>query len=248
MATLVPPTGLHPPKSGDGSGGVHPPEVGGWGDHSGGDGFPDYERRLKRARLGLICGMVAITMLFVTVTAVFFLREQSVVMDPQTHGYTRDWIPVQLPIRVLLINTLILAFSSFTLELARRDVARDMLFAPLRSIVGDAEARRFRVPWIGVTAFLGCAFIAGQWLAWQIFRGHGFRPWTAGPSPFFYLLTGAHAVHLAVGILVLLYAAIISLFRRSIEHKRIVVEVTRWYWHFMGLLWIYVFVLLAFGT
>jgi cytochrome c oxidase subunit 3 len=47
-----------------------------------------------------------------------------------------------------------------------------------------------------------------------------------------------------VGILILLYAAAMSLLRQTIEQKRIVVEVTRWYWHFMGVLWIYVFALL----
>ena len=248
MATLFPPSGLHPPKSGDGRGGVHPPEVGGGGGRDGGDGFPDYERRLKRARLGLICGMVAISMLFVTVTAVFFLRQESEVIDPQAHGYVRKWVPVELPIRILLINTLILACSSLTLELARRDVAQEMLFAPLRPIVGDTEERRIRIPWIGITVILGCAFIAGQLLAWEVFRGNGFRVWTAGTSPFFYLLTGAHAVHLAVGILILLYAAGITLFHGSIAHKRIVVEVTRWYWHFMGVLWLYVFALLVFAA
>jgi cytochrome c oxidase subunit 3 len=50
-----------------------------------------------------------------------------------------------------------------------------------------------------------------------------------------------------VGILILLYAAVAALLHKSIEHKRIVVEVTRWYWHFMGVLWVYVFALLWFG-
>ena len=95
-----------------------------------------------------------------------------------------------------------------------------------------------------LTALLGLAFLFGQWLAWLDFRGHGFRASTSGPSPFFYVLTGAHGLHLVGGILVLIYAALASLFHKSIEHRRIVVEVTRWYWHFMGILWIYVFALL----
>ena len=69
----------------------------------------------------------------------------------------------------------------------------------------------------------------------------------AGASPFFYVLTGVHAVHLIVGIGVLIYAGIISLLRHAIEQQRIVIEITRWYWHFMGALWVYVFALLQFG-
>jgi heme/copper-type cytochrome/quinol oxidase subunit 3 len=34
---------------------------------------------------------------------------------------------------------------------------------------------------------------------------------------------------------------------RPVEHRRIVVEVVSWYWHFMGVLWLYVFALLEFA-
>jgi cytochrome c oxidase subunit 3 len=60
------------------------------------------------------------------------------------------------------------------------------------------------------------------------------------------LLTAAHAVHLAGGIVALLWAGITSLQQKPIEGRRIVVDVAAWYWHFMAVLWIYVFALLAF--
>jgi cytochrome c oxidase subunit 3 len=43
---------------------------------------------------------------------------------------------------------------------------------------------------------------------------------------------------------VLFYAGVISLIRRRVEHRRIVIEIAAWYWHFMGVLWIYIFLLL----
>jgi len=43
------------------------------------------------------------------------------------------------------------------------------------------------------------------------------------------------------------YAGLISLFRRSLEHRRIVIEVAAWYWHFMTVLWIYIFTLFEIG-
>ena len=60
------------------------------------------------------------------------------------------------------------------------------------------------------------------------------------------LLTGAHAVHLVAGVLVLLYAGFNRRQRRSLESRRIVVDVAAWYWHFMGLLWLYLLALLWF--
>jgi cytochrome c oxidase subunit 3 len=54
-------------------------------------------------------------------------------------------------------------------------------------------------------------------------------------------------VHLAGGIVALLWAAATALLHRSVESRRIVVDITAWYWHFMAVLWIYVFALLGFA-
>jgi cytochrome c oxidase subunit 3 len=66
-------------------------------------------------------------------------------------------------------------------------------------------------------------------------------------SSFAFLLTITHAVHLTGGLFALLWAASTSLLRRPVEARRIVVDVTAWYWHFMGVLWIYIFALLGFA-
>ncbi len=76
---------------------------------------------------------------------------------------------------------------------------------------------------------------------------HGFSVHSSTSSSFVYVLTATHAVHLGGGILVLLYAGIISLLHRAVETRRIVLEIAGWYWHFMGVLWIYIFALLQFG-
>jgi cytochrome c oxidase subunit 3 len=247
MSPSVPPLDVRPPESGDSGGGVHPPEIGGGGGRDPGDGSPNYDRRLQRARIGLICGVIAVSMVFAILTVVFFGRQTAFVLDSQTHRYVRMWVPVVLPLKILLWNTLLLLASSITLELARRQVAQEMVLEPLRAIVGVDPERGLRAPWLVFTALLGISFLVGQLLAWLEFRAHGFRASTSGPSPFFYVLTGTHALHLMVGILVLIYAAVVSLFHQTIEHKRIVVEVTRWYWHFMSALWLYVFALLWFA-
>jgi cytochrome c oxidase subunit 3 len=65
-------------------------------------------------------------------------------------------------------------------------------------------------------------------------------------SGFVYLLTGTHAAHLAGGMLVLGYAMFATLARKNIVHRRIVVDITAWYWHFMLVLWVCIFALLYF--
>jgi cytochrome c oxidase subunit 3 len=246
MPVVSPPIAVEKPRSGHGGGGLHPPAHGGGGDNGPGDGSFDYGRRLYRARLGLLLAMVSICMLFVTMTVVFFLlRHGSLVLDVHAPGgYIRQWVPVELPVRLLLLNTAILLVSSFAIEMARRSISREMVLAPVQSIAGIAFDRELGIPWLGITILLGLVFLGGQWAAWAALESRGFHIFTGVPSPFFYILTGAHAAHLTVGIVVLLYAGVCSLFHRSIQHRRIVIEVAAWYWHFMSVLWIYIFALL----
>jgi len=247
MSVFSPPVAVEKPKSGQG-GGVHPPGFGGGDDNGPGDSSPDYGRRLYRARLALVLALFSISMIFVILTVVFvFLHHGAFVFDSRAGAYIREWVQVSLPIRLLLLNTLVLLISSFTIEMSRRSIAREMALAPVRAMPGIRWDEGLGVPWLAITIALGLTFLIGQWMAWQTLQARGFHISTRKPTPFFYILTGAHAVHLAGGIIALLYAGFASLFRRSIEHRRIVVEVASWYWHFMGILWVYVFALLEFA-
>ncbi|HEX3741433.1 MAG TPA: cytochrome c oxidase subunit 3 [Terriglobales bacterium] len=242
MPVISPPVAIEKATPRHGGGGVLPPEYGGGGDNGPGDGSFDYERRLHRARLALLLAIGSIGVLFVTLTVLFVLmRHGAAVLDVRTGNYIRQWIPLELPMRLLLLNTLILLASSITIELAKRSLGREMVLAPVRSIPGISVGRVRSAPWLGITIILGLLFVAGQGAAWWGVWDRGF---TGIPSPFFYLLTGAHAVHLIGGLIVLSYAGVIALLHRSIEHQGIVLEVATWYWHFMGALWIYIFLLL----
>jgi cytochrome c oxidase subunit 3 len=149
-----------------------------------------------------------------------------------------------LPYPRLFINSFILLLSSLTLELARRSLLAKAEFA----VMGIAPPRfKTELPWLGITVFLGFAFLAGQILVWNILRDQGIYLSSNIRSGFFYMLTGAHAVHLAGGLLVLLWASISSSMRMRFESRQIAIEVTAWYWHFMGILWILIFVLLHFS-
>jgi cytochrome c oxidase subunit 3 len=100
---------------------------------------------------------------------------------------------------------------------------------------------------VGLSLALGFAFLAGQWLAWGELHNRGFYVNTNPSSSFAFLLTITHAVHLTGGMLALLWAASASLLRKPIEARRIVVDITAWYWHFMAILWVYIFALLGFA-
>jgi cytochrome c oxidase subunit 3 len=224
-----------------------PPGGGGGGDNSHDSNLPNYGARLRRARLGLICGIATVSMVFISLTSAYVVRQGLPTFDGATNSYVRDWGQVQLPWLLLAINTALLLVSSLTMEFARRDIKRRAALAPLQTMPGISLGEDKSFPWLGATVLLGFAFLVGQWLAWGELKARGFFVDTNPNSSFVYLLTAAHAVHLAGGIIALIWASVTSLLARPVEGRRIVVDVTAWYWHFMAVLWIYVFALLSFA-
>lgn len=225
-----------------------PPPLAGGGDGGRSDaGPPDYRTRLRRARLGLAVALTPIVMLFVSFTSAYIVRQGLPTLDANSNQLVRDWQPLPLPTQLFLLNTLVLLLSSVALELARRQLGREAALAPVRGIPGVSLGIERGIPWLGVTIALGLMFLAGQWMAWQALADRGFFVATTPSSSFVYLLTGSHALHLFGGILALLIAGAASALHRSLDSRRIIVDLTTWYWHFMALLWIYILALLEFA-
>jgi cytochrome c oxidase subunit 3 len=231
MATLNPSLVEERPLSGGGGGA--PPRA---GDGDGGDGCFSFGDRLRRNRIGMVVALAPIAMLFVAFTSAYIVRQ----------GLGEDWRSMELP-DILWINTAILLASSITLELARRGLARQAALAQVPSVPGVAPVQASSAPWLPVTLVLGLGFLAGQWMAWNQLARQGMFISSNPSSSFFYLLTGAHAIHLVGGVLALAYAAATAVLSHAWERRRMVVEVSSWYWHFMAVLWIYIFALLLFA-
>lgn len=191
MPVLSPPVPIEESKRRRGGGGVHPPARGGGGDNGPGDGSFNYGRRLHRARLALLLALSSVCVLFVTLTVLFMLmRHGAGILDAHSGNFVREWIPIELPIGLLMLNTFVLLASSITIEMARRSVAREMVLAPVRSIPGIALDREFGIPWLSITIALGLLFLFGQWAAWRALENRGFHVFSGVPSPFFFILTG----------------------------------------------------------
>jgi cytochrome c oxidase subunit III len=252
MSTLNPtlniPEKTMQPKLG---GGGRPPVIRpGYGGGGGGrdDSYPNFGERLRRYRLGLMVGLAAVVMLFVSLTSAYIVRQGLGSWDMATNRYISDWKPLSLPLALLIANTVLLLASSFTIEKARRAALQDLAVAPITAMPGIAEDHQKPAPWLPLTLALGTGFLVGQLLAWRELAHRGFYLATSPSSSFFYVLTGMHALHLVGGVVALLYAAATVFRSRALERRRIVLDVTAWYWHFMALLWLYIFALLKFAA
>ena len=63
-------------------------------------------------------------------------------------------------------------------------------------------------------------------------------------SHFFYLVTGAHTLHLLLGAAALVVALVALGSSRRMEVRQVIVDIAAWYWHVMGALWLLLFGLL----
>jgi cytochrome c oxidase subunit 3 len=182
-------------------------------------------------------------MFFVAIVSTFFVNQSSSHVDVYNH-YVNTWTPTDIP-PILWLNTAILLFSSISMEIARRSMFRETDVMDEWLGLGNPITRG-ALPWLSATVALGLLFLAGQWTAWrQLASEHVFFR-TNQSSHFFYLITGVHAFHLFLGIAALI-AAFIGLYAsRQLETRQILVDGVAWYWHAMGLLWLFLFALLAY--
>ena len=176
--------------------------------------------RDDQVKLGLWLFLATVTMLFAAFTSAYVVRRSG-----------SDWRHVALP-SLLWINTAVLALSSVAVELAQ-----------LRGRRGGWTSAAFAM----AAAFaLGVAFLAGQVVAWRQMMAAGVYLPTSPHSSFFFMLTGAHAVHIAAALVVLAWGAAVTL--NGAASPRVWagrMSVCRTFWHFLGGVWLFLFALVS---
>ncbi len=140
---------------------------------------------------------------------------------------------VHLPLLLIAIMTFVLITSSGTMAMAVNYAYR-----------GN---RRTTALLMGTTALLGASFVGMQAFEWtHLIVDLGVRPWgnPLGAAQFgsiFFMVTGFHGLHVSIGVL---YLAIVAfkVARGDYEKKGYaIVEITGLYWHFVDLVWVFIF-------
>jgi cytochrome c oxidase subunit 3 len=199
---------------------------------------------LVRYRLGVMFALAGDLMFFVALISAFFVRQSSGHFDVHDN-YINDWRPLAVP-HILWLNTAVLLLSGLTMEVARRQLFRETDVMEEWLGLGRPAVKR-ALPWLIATLILGVMFLAGQWIAWKELVQEGFRFTSPDPSShFFYLITGIHGLHLVFGIFALAAALVGLLTLKRVELRQVAVDSVSWYWHTMGLFWVFLFVLLVF--
>ena len=137
-----------------------------------------------------------------------------------------NWVYFDLPY-LFWVNTAIIMVSSATMQWAYSSAKRDNLES-----VKTATT---------ITSILGVAFMVGQFLAWKDLVANRIH-FIGNPSgSFVYVLSGLHAAHVIGGVvfLLILLGSALSLKVHSKNLNQI--EMCATYWHFLGGLWLYLF-------
>ncbi len=164
--------------------------------------------------------IISIIMLFAAFTSAYLVR--------RAEG---NWTEFEIPV-IFYISTAVLIISSLTMHLSVKAAKADQL-AKLRTL-------------ITITTIGGIAFLVLQVLGWQQLQAAGVYVKGNPAESFYYVLTGVHFFHIITGLGVLLYA-FYSTFKGKITAKNTTqIEVCATYWHFLDILWIYLFLFLIY--
>jgi len=139
-----------------------------------------------------------------------------------------------VPLLLIAIMTFVLITSSGTMALA---------------VNYGYRKDKNKTFWLMVaTAALGATFVSMQAFEWTKLIMEGVRPWENpfGAAQFgssFFMITGFHGMHVTAGVIYLLWVAIRV--KRGVYEKRggnyEIVEIAGLYWHFVDLVWVFIF-------
>jgi len=166
--------------------------------------------------------IISIIMMFAAFTSAYIVRKEE-----------GNWLEFTLP-ENLLLNTGLILISSVFMQLAYNAAKKDNL----------QQVKIFTI----LTALFGIGFLVGQWQAWGdlVNRKIFFSGSTSNPSgSFVYVLTGVHAFHLITG-LIFVFIVLISSFQYKVHSRNLLrISLCTTYWHFLGGLWVYLYLFLS---
>ena len=173
------------------------------------------------AHIGLVIFLGSWTMMFAGLFFIYLsLRARQPIWPPENLPH----LPLALPI----FNSLFLVASSLALSRALKFLPQGLL----------RPVRRY---WLGAV-LLGLLFMILQSYAWHNLWNLGLTLRSGVYGSTFYLLTCFHALHIVVGLGLLLWLSPPIIKLRPLTTHAARMHLVSWFWHFMGIVWLVIFV------
>lgn len=143
-------------------------------------------------------------------------------------GDIKNWQDVYLP-SMFIFSTLVIIVSSFTIQTAMKN---------------QEDSAKFRLFTL-LTLALGIVFLFLQWMGWNQLKTNNIL-YVGNPSgSYIYFISFVHGFHYVLGILALFILNRQSTKARS-ESFELNFKILTHYWHFIGIVWVYLFILFKF--
>ncbi|GGN19392.1 cytochrome c oxidase subunit 3 [Halarchaeum nitratireducens] len=154
----------------------------------------------------------------------------------RTGGWHTEYLPESgILTSVLVINTVLLVFSSFTIHWAEGHLQK-------------GNHQRF-VQGLLVTLLCGIVFIGGQIYEYYEFIVHeGFTLTSGVFASGFFGLTGIHGIHVSFGALLLAILLVRGLRGHYDADRHVSVTTVSWYWHFVDAIWLFLVAVVYIGS
>jgi cytochrome c oxidase subunit 3 len=180
---------------------------------------PRPDSGLANGKLGIWLFLASEVMLFGALFSTYILLRVGAVEWP--HG--------ELSIKLGAINTVILICSSVTMVMA---------WASLK-LNNFAKGRLY----LSITILLAAVFLVNKYFEYAEHLSRGEGPWHSTFLAIYFTLTGLHGLHIIGGIVVMLYllGPGAGLWKTNQEQYVNRIEYTGLYWHFVDLVWIFLF-------
>jgi cytochrome c oxidase subunit III len=182
------------------------------------------KRKERSAKLILLFAMASMTMMFAGITSAFVVSKSRA-----------DWLKdFQLP-TAFYWSTLVIIGCSVTFHLAKLAIKKDQ----------NSKTSMYLL----LTLLLGCSFVGLQFLGFNqiIAEGYYFTGQASSiTTTFLYIVTLVHLLHLAGGIISLLIIIYNHFKQKYNSTQTIGIELGVMYWHFLDVLWVYLFLFLFF--
>lgn len=169
-------------------------------------------------KFGMWLFMVTVFMVFAALSSAYIVR--------RAEG---NWALFELP-ALFWVNTIVILISSGTLHWAYVSARRDNLESVKIATI--------------ITAILGIAFMAGQCFAWTELVTNRIHLVGNPSGSFIYIISGLHGAHVVGGVVYLLI--LLNSTQKGRVHSKSLnqIEMCATYWHFLGGLWLYLFLFL----
>ena len=181
-------------------------------------------RNERSYKLLLLFAMLSMTMMFAGLTSAFVVSKSRA-----------DWLKnFELPL-AFYISTAAIIGCSITFHLAKKAIQKDNRNATTSFLLG--------------TLALGILFVVLQFIGFRQIVAAGYY-FTGSASnittTFLYVVTIAHLAHLAGGLISLLIIIYNHFKQKYNSTQTLGIELGAMYWHFLDLLWVYLFLFLYF--